>query len=91
MQRQWNIEKVKQIQKYLIEKDVTIEQASKDLKFGMATFYKYKKKFGLAKPAIELKVEPYHNVLPNHLQNRKVIILITDMNSAKNLINGVLS
>ena len=38
----WTPERVQTIQTYMKDKNVTLEQASKQLKFGMATYYKYK-------------------------------------------------
>ena len=84
MKMKWSPEKVNDIQKYMREKAVTLEQASKDLKFGMATYYRYK----AMKPSkqVSLNVEPYYNILPNQKSN-KVVIVITDVSQVKNVIN----
>ena len=92
MQKQkWNADRVQEVQKYMRDNKVTLETASKQLKFGMVSYYKYKKQLSKQTQLkkVQLNVEPYYNILPS-MNKGKIVILVADVSQVKNLINEML-
>jgi hypothetical protein len=95
MSRQaWTPERVRQVQEQVKNNKTTVAQVAKEQKFSMSAYYRHKKIFGVAKrpytKRIQLEVAPHYDILPKQFQTKnKIVILITDISSAKSLINEI--
>lgn len=85
----WTPERVQTIQTYMKDKNVTLEQASKQLKFGMATYYKYKNNMSTGKRKYTKRQAPITLELASPTQKNKIVFIIADRSQARDILNEV--
>lgn len=101
----WTQERVRDIQKYIEENNVSVAQAAKDLKFSMASYYDTKKKMNggprkytrrgprpsiLSKPAERESVKPITLEMASPTSSSKIVFIVTnDPGQLRKILNEV--